>query len=142
MNFRTENKVLTQFNYASLTDVILQLLIFFLLSSSFVMQSGIRIQLPRMAFAETPEQRRIVLTITKDGRLYVDNRKVELRQMTETLRPLIVQDRELPIVIRADQDVTIQRTVEVIDAAKAAGAKRFFIATQLAKTQYEPPAIQ
>jgi len=130
MNFRTENKVLTQFNYASLTDVVLQLLIFFLLSSAFVMQSGIRIRLPRTVITEALDRRNIVLTVTKGGELYVNNERVDLKQITAKIQPLIAKDREQPVVINADRDVTIQRTVEVIDAAKAAGAAKFLIATQ------------
>lgn len=130
MNFRTENKVLTQFNYASLTDVVLQLLIFFLLSSSFVMQSGIRIRLPRTVITEALDRRNIVLTVTKGGEFYVNNERVDLKQITAKIQPLIAKDREQPVVINADRDVTIQRTVEVIDAAKAAGAAKFLIATQ------------
>ncbi|PIU44920.1 MAG: biopolymer transporter ExbD [Ignavibacteriales bacterium CG07_land_8_20_14_0_80_59_12] len=130
MNFRTENKVLTQFNYASLTDVVLQLLIFFLLSSAFVMQSGIRIRLPRTVITEALDRRNIVLTVTKGGELYVNNERVDLKQITAKIQPLIAKDREQPVVINADMDVTIQRTVEVIDAAKAAGAAKFLIATQ------------
>jgi len=130
MNFRTENKVLTQFNYASLTDVVLQLLIFFLLSSAFVMQSGIRIRLPRTVITEALDRRNIVLTVTKGGEFYVNNERVDLKQITAKIQPLIAKDREQPVVINADRDVTIQRTVEVIDAAKAAGAAKFLIATQ------------
>ena len=76
MKFELRNKPLTIFTFASLTDIILQLLIFFLLTSSFITQSGIRIQLPISETREQISDRHIIITLTAENEIYVFGEKV------------------------------------------------------------------
>ena len=129
MTFKTENKLLDIFNFSSLTDIVLQLLIFFLLSSSFVMQTGIKVQLPKAEAAESQSGRNIIITLTDTGTLYLNGDQVTLSTLGSKLMGFVGREKDQVVVIKADKTVSLQRTVEVIDIAKAVGAGKFMIAT-------------
>lgn len=130
MKFSTQHKSLAVFSYSSLTDIVFLLLIFFLLSSSFVIQSGIKVQLPKSAAAEQETQRQIVITVTEKGLIFLNDRQVTTESLGAQLAPLIGEDRDKIVIIKADQTVSLQSAVQVMDIAKGVGALRLLIATQ------------
>ncbi len=130
MRFRQENKLLTVFSYSSLTDIVLLLLIFFLLSSSFVIQPGIRVQLPRAEAAETIDEQRVTITLTEKGDLFLNSRSVTLQTLGRQLAEALQRTSDQVVVINADRNVSLQSTVQIIDIAKTVGATRFMIATE------------
>lgn len=130
MKFSTVHKPLPAFSHSSLTDIVFLLLIFFLLSSSFVIQSGIKIQLPRSDAAEQETQRQIVVTVTEKGAVYLNDRQVRVETLGGQLAPLLEKDRDKVVIIKADQAVSLQSAVQVMDIAKGVGAMRLVIATQ------------
>jgi len=130
MRFERRNRIEPNFNYASLTDIVLQLLIFFLLSSSFVSSPGIKVALPKSQTSDIQAERQTVITITKSGKIYLNSTEVTTATLAQRLIPVLDKDREQVVIIRADQDVSLQKAVEVIDLAKGVGAQRFMIATE------------
>jgi biopolymer transport protein ExbD len=124
-----ESKLLTNFSVSSLTDIVMLLLIFFLLSSSFVTQPGIKVQLPKAETGETPNDKNITITITAKGQLFLNSEQVTMETLGPKLSTTIRSDKNRVVVIRADKTVTLQNTVQVIDIAKGVGASRFMIAT-------------
>jgi len=130
MKFSTQLKPLSVFSHSSLTDIVFLLLIFFLLSSSFVVQSGIKIQLPKSIAAEQETLRQIVVTVTEKGVIYLNDKQVGAETLGGQLAPLLERDRDKVVIIKADQMVSLQNAVQVMDIAKGVGAKRLVIATQ------------
>jgi biopolymer transport protein ExbD len=135
MRLNQENRLLTNFSVSSLTDIVMLLLIFFLLSSSFVTQPGIKVQLPKAETGETPNDKNIAITLTEKGKLFLNAEQVTLESLGQKLAAAIKNDHERVVVIRADKSVTLQNTVQVIDIAKAVGATRFMIATRPLNSQ-------
>jgi biopolymer transport protein ExbD len=129
MRLKMDNRLLTSFSVSSLTDIVMLLLIFFLLSSSFVTQPGIKVQLPKAETGETPDDRQLAVTLTRKGQVFLDAENVSLETLGQKLAAALKKDRDRVVVIRADKSVTLQSTVQVIDIAKAVGATRFMIAT-------------
>jgi biopolymer transport protein ExbD len=130
MTFPRTQKINPAFNYASLTDIVLQLLIFFLLSSSFVVMPGIKVQLPKAQMSEAQTDRQTVITVTSSGKLFLNLDEVSTTTLAQKLVPILDADRNQVIIIKADKSVSLQQAVEVIDIAKGVGAQRFMIATQ------------
>jgi len=130
MKFTTRNKFNPAFNYASFADMALQWLIFFLLSWSFVVTPGIKVQLPKMQTGEVQSDRQSVVTLTGTGRIFLGNEEVTKMTLAQKLIPIIDRDRDHVIVVRADQSVSLQSAVDLIDIAKGVGAQRFMIATE------------
>jgi biopolymer transport protein ExbD len=130
MKFETENKFLSTFSFSSLTDIVLLLLIFFLLSSSFIIQPGIKIQLPRTQTAAAHSEKSIYITVTRNGSVYLNDNQVALGKLGAEMRRFLVSGEKQVVVIRADKEVKLDLAVQVMDICKAAGAEKFVIATQ------------
>ncbi len=131
MKFEVRNKPLTIFTFASLTDIVLLLLIFFLLTSSFITQSGIRIQLPKSETKEQLSDRHIIVTLTSENEIYVFNEKVGKEDLPAKLKEISSGDRDRLVVLRADRSVPIQGVIDVMDIARSVGLTRFVVATQV-----------
>ncbi|MFC1726309.1 ExbD/TolR family protein [candidate division KSB1 bacterium] len=130
MKFESENKFLNTFNFSSLTDIVLLLLIFFLLSSTFIIQSGIKVQLPESETTESASNQGIIISITGTGETYLNDRKVEINELPVLLANKLENSDDKVVIINADKDTSLGRTVEIMDIAKKAGATKFHIATE------------
>jgi len=129
MKVEPKNRPLHTFSLASLTDIVLLLLIFFLLSSAYIIQPGIKVQLPRSETAQVIDEKNIIVTITRENTIYIGNERTALSALAANIRRHIVSGGMQTIVIKADRMVSLETAVSVIDAIKAAGGERFLIAT-------------
>lgn len=121
-----------------LIDVVFQLLIFFMLSATFVVQSSIHIEMPEAKGATTLEQKDVSITLAygeggPDGKgpIYVDN--VPMQSMEELSRVLAARRSERPdimVLIRADAQTQTARLVEVLGIASSIGIERYGIAAR------------
>ncbi len=130
MNFKREQKLLSVFAYSSLTDIVFLLIIFFLLTSSFVIQPGIKVLLPQSEQAEQEPQGRITISITEKGSIYLNEELVSIETLGGKLAMLLPPGKEDVVVINADKNVSLQSAVQLMDIAKGVGATRLLIATQ------------
>lgn len=130
MNFKPERRLLTTFNFVSLADIVLLLVIFFLLSSTFIVQPGIKVRLPQAKVTEAESEKNIVVTLTRDGSVYLGEEPVDWDELGPKIYQRLLQDPEQLIVLRADRQVPLERAIDVLDMAKGAGGEKFLIATQ------------
>lgn len=130
MTFTTSRKRIVSYAAISLTDIVLLLLIYFMLSSSFIVQPGIKVKLPRAASGEVEQADKIYLTVTKSEQLFLNGEMVTKAQLGARLTALLKVAADKTVIIRADKDLTLESTVEIIDLAKLAGADKFLIATE------------
>jgi biopolymer transport protein ExbD len=113
------------FPVISMADIVLLLLIFFLLTSTYLVQPGIKVQLPRTATKEAVTQEKVTIIITKSGAVYLEDKPVQISRF-----PYLLQEvGDKVILIKADRDVTIDMTVKVMEMVKKSGATKFVIAT-------------
>lgn len=119
LNFSTARKPLTTFALAGLADIVLLLLIFFLLTSSFIPQFGIRVNLPRVETGAPTQARYVTVVLTEDGRFYVEQQQVAREDLLSTLRA--VQGDRSTLVLRADRKATVEQFAYVASTAKALG---------------------
>ena len=130
MNIRAHRESLTTFNTISLTDIIFLLLVFFLLSSTFVLQPGIKIQLPATTTRpDISSEKSIVISLTKEGAVYLNDNLVNRIELGAQLRQKVIDVGNPIIVLRADRSVLLEGLIDIMDIAKPAGADRFVIAT-------------
>ena len=107
------------FTLSSLTDIVLLLLIFFLLTSSFVTNYGIRVNVPKAESSAQVEQQHINVAITPEGDFFVDGEQIAREQLGGHLRAQIQQNASASIVIRADKDAIVDDAVHVMNIAQA-----------------------
>jgi len=125
MELESKFKRKSTFPVISMADIVLLLLIFFLLTSTYLIQPGIKVHLPRTATKEAITQEKITITITKSGAVYLEDKPVQIANF-----PYLLKDAaEKVILIKADRDVTIDMTVRVMEMVRKSGAGKFVIAT-------------
>jgi biopolymer transport protein ExbD len=101
---------------ASLNDIMFFLLLFFLIVSTMVNPSVIKLLLPKAANSEqTLSKQNINLTITKDLKYYINDEEVAFDRLEPKLRILKTRANETTVILRADKDITLQYIVDVID---------------------------
>ena len=130
MKFTTSNQPLTIFSYSSLTDIVLLLVIFFLLTSQFVIQTGVKVKLPGSQTNETSEPTKMIVTITSAGVVYAGPDETTIELLSVKLTDMMNVNQENNLVIRADKTVQIDLVIKVIDAAKSVGIGKFTIETE------------
>jgi biopolymer transport protein ExbD len=114
----------------SLIDIVFMLLVFFLLTTNFLVDEGISIKLPQ-AKASSPQTRQeITVYVDRQGRTYIADQAVPLNQLFKRLKHLIAGAPDRLVVVKADRGVILDKAVRVMDLAKAAGAGRLCLATE------------
>ena len=126
-DFSSGRKAITAFSLASLTDIVLLLLIFFLLTSSFVTQNGLRVELPDVASAAPLEQQYVAVTIDERGAFFVDDRETARDSLTAAVAA--VRGDRTSLAVYADSSASIAGLAAVASVA-AALDMRVSIATE------------
>ena len=114
----------------SLIDIVFLLLIYFLLTTNFMVDEGIDVNPPQAEASRTQVERELTIHVDAEGRTFLDGRKVALRQLFEHLKGLLSQGENPIVVIKADRSLILNKAVQVMDVAKAAGAGRLFLVTE------------
>ena len=132
MLFRKRHRVIPRVNITSLIDVVLLLLIFFMISTTFVTQPGIRVNLPKASSkVKNVSQERNTIIITAENTIFINREEIS---SFEELRSLLVDLKEGQpgdlIIVKADEAVAHGIVVQVMDIAKTAGFSRIAIATR------------
>ncbi len=114
----------------SLIDIVFMLLIYFLLTTNFMVDEGIKIKLPQAKAAAPQTQQEITIYVDRDGRAFLMNKEVPLNILFSELKKMIGGQKDRLVVIKADRAVILNKAVKVMDLAKAAGAGRLCLATE------------
>ncbi|NCS88198.1 MAG: biopolymer transporter [Ignavibacteria bacterium CG2_30_36_16] len=133
MKFNTSKEPLSMFSYSSLTDIVMLLLIFFLLTSQFVIQTGVKVQLPGSKTNEQSTPTKLIVTLTAGGVVYLGNEEVAIEELPAKINVLKGTLLEENLIIRADKTVAVDLVIKVIDAARASGIEKFTIETEKQK---------
>ncbi len=123
------HRVIPLFSYSSLTDIVLLLLVFFLLTSSFIATRGITVKLPEAENVRNVERNHITVTLLRDGRILIDDVPSAVETLNEDLGKALTAPAEQVIVLSSDKEVPLERAVRVLDVSRGLGASRFFIST-------------
>ncbi len=121
MNLQSKHKVQATFSMSSMTDVIFLLLIFFMLTASFITPSGLPVNLPSSKSSEIVMQK-VSVTITKDLKYFVNNQKTS-RGNIEALLKSNLEGNEGIVVLHCDASVPVERLVEIAGIATNLKAK-------------------
>ncbi len=114
----------------SLIDIIFMLLIYFLLTTNFIVEEGIKIKLPDAKAAAPQINQEITIFVDKEGTTYILNKKIPIDKLYTRVREMIGNNTDRLVVVKADKTVILNKAVRVMDIAKAAGASRLCLATE------------
>jgi biopolymer transport protein ExbD len=118
----------SEVNMTPMLDVVFIMLIFFIVTSSYVKEAGVDIIRPPAVTAEPKSKGNILIAITENGQIWIDRREVDPRSLRASIERLHAENPNGAIVIQADQNSQSHLLVAVMDAAEAAGVNRIAIA--------------
>lgn len=113
-----------------LIDVVFLLLIFFIVTTVFVKETGIEVSKPRAASAEDLQKRAVLIAVTAEGRVWHGGREIGMDGIRAVVSAMMEEDSAIPVIIRADAAAPTEDTVEAVDAAKLGGAESVSLATE------------
>ena len=116
-----------QFDLTPLIDCVFNLLLFFMLTSSFILMPGIRINLPKALTSEAIPEKGVVVTVTEENLIYLNERAVTLADLASRLEQAAAKHQSL--LIRADRRASLGKVVEVWDLCRDIGITQVNIAT-------------
>ncbi len=123
-----DRRILSEINVTPLVDVTLVLLIIFMVTTP-MLQRGTDVQLPQAEQSEPKEEERITLTLTREGRLYLNTQEIPRASLRDRL-VAVAHGRERVVHFRGDAQVPYGLVIEVMDALKAAGIETVGMITE------------
>ena len=128
---RVRNREESEVNLTPMLDVVFIMLIFFIVTASFVKEAGIDVTRPPAATAERKERGNILVAITANDQIWIDRRQVDVRSIRANIERLHAENPQGSVVIQADKDSKNGLLVLVMDAARLAGVKSVSLAAEV-----------
>lgn len=117
-------------NMAPLIDMVFILLIFFLVTTSFVKESGVEVQRPAAATAEPRERASLIIAVTAQGQVHIDRQLTDIRSVRARMEHFLAETPEGSVVIAADRDSRTGDVIRVLDACRLAGVQDVSVAAR------------
>ena len=118
-------------NITPLIDVLFLLLIFFIVSSTFLEQPSITVELPSAKTAEPQPVDQYIIMVAADGVIYVNDIKIEEEQLLTRLMEIAKTDVQAPIVLKADKNAPYGKIIHLIDTVRQSGLKKIVALTKI-----------
>ena len=129
MDFKGRARIHSHLDIAPLIDIVFLLLVFFMLTSTFVTPEAIELELPESSSAQSSEITPITVALNQAGELSLNGTRIPLKQLQSALLPLIADNKETPITLKSDAQTQVQQLLEVMDKIRQAGATNIALAT-------------
>jgi biopolymer transport protein ExbD len=118
-------------NLTPMLDVVFIMLIFFIVTASFVKEAGIDVNRPNAATAERKEKGNILVAISENNQIWIDRRQVDPRALRANIERMHAENPNAAVVIQADEESKNKLLVQVMDAARMVGVKNVSIAAEV-----------
>ncbi len=126
-----DESVFSEINITPLTDVFLVLLIIFMVTSSAVSQSGVKVNLPKAgAASNSKDSRGVTVTLNSGGQIFVGKEATNIDGLEAFLRAHLEKAENKSVILAGDQEVLLGSAIQVMNIARKAGASKFGIATK------------
>ena len=119
-----------EINITPMLDVVFIMLIFFIVTASFIKEAGIDVNRPDAQTAVAQEKANILIAITENGEIWIDRRRVDPRAVRANIERLHAENPQGTVVIQADKKAVTEVLIDVMDSARQAGVYNVAIAAQ------------
>jgi biopolymer transport protein ExbD len=121
-------------NMSPLIDMVFLLLIFFVVTTSFVKETGIDVQRSTAATAERKDRGTIMIGVTAEGEIYIEGKRIDVRSVRGLVERALAEDPEAGVVVVADASAPTGDVVKVMDQCRLAGAQDVSLAARKQET--------
>ncbi len=120
----------SEVNITPLIDIVFIMLIFFIVTATFVKEAGIDVNKPDAPTAEVKKKANILIAIDANNNIWLDRRKIDIRSVIPNIKRLRSENPQGSVVIQADEESKNKMLVEVMDAARQAGVVNIALAAE------------
>ena len=120
----------SEINITPMLDVVFIMLIFFIVTATFVKESGIDVNRPDAATATKQEKANILIAIAANNTIWIDRRQIDIRSVRPNIERLHAENPQGTVVIQADKESKTDTLIQVMDASRQAGVYNVSIAAQ------------
>ena len=120
----------SEINITPMLDVVFIMLIFFIVTATFVKEAGIDVNRPDAATAVKQEKANILIAISANDTIWIDRRQIDIRSVRPNIERLHAENPQGTVVIQADKDSRTNTLIQVMDASRQAGVYNVAIAAQ------------
>ena len=120
-----------ELNMAPLIDMVFILLIFFLVTTSFVKETGVEVNRPAASTAVSQNKTNILVAITPQNKVFMDHREIDIRAVRANVERALAENPDGAVVVVADRDSSTGTAIQVMDGCRQAGARNVSLAARL-----------
>ena len=128
---RRKNRAVLELNIAPLIDMVFILLIFFLVTTSFVKETGISVNRPVASTAISKAKASILIGVDQEDRVFMDHREIDVRAVRANVERALAETPEAAVIVVADRASRTGIAIKVMDGCRMAGAKNVSLAASL-----------
>lgn len=129
MRFRPKKQTVDNIDVSPLIDMVFILLIFFMVTTTFVKDMKLDINRPSAASASKASSKVVRVYIDKSNEIYVDNQPVKLWAIQSKLRDILRGNSDKSVLVIADDSIAVERLIDVVDECRMSGAKDVAVST-------------
>ncbi len=129
MDFEGRSRIHAHLDIAPLIDIVFLLLVFFMLTSTFMVPEAIELQLPESSSSTVTEATPVIIAVNASGQLALNGEPIQFDTLRAAIEPLIKADADLPITLKSDAHTEVQQLLKVMDEIRAAGGDNVALAT-------------
>jgi biopolymer transport protein ExbD len=129
MDFKGRARIHSHLDIAPLIDIVFLLLVFFMLTSTFVTPEAIELELPESSSAQSIEITPIIVAINQAGELSLNGNRIVLEHLQSAIAPLMTENSQTPITLKSDAQTQVQQLLNVMDKIRQAGGTNIALAT-------------
>ncbi len=129
MDFEGRSRIHAHLDIAPLIDIVFLLLVFFMLTSTFLVPEAIELELPESNSATVTEVTPIIVALNSTGQLALNGEEIQLDALRAAIKPLIKADTDIAITLKSDARTEVQQLLKVMDEIRAAGGENVALAT-------------
>jgi len=129
MDFEGRARIHSHLDIAPLIDIVFLLLVFFMLTSTFIVPEAIELELPESTSASVTDTKPIIVSMDKKTQLSLNGERIELKQLRKAIETLLKQDATSAITLKTDAHTEVQQLLKVMDEIRLAGGSNVALAT-------------
>ncbi|NOY63320.1 MAG: biopolymer transporter ExbD [Gammaproteobacteria bacterium] len=129
MEFEGRARIHSHLDIAPLIDIVFLLLVFFMLTSTFMVPEAIELELPESGSATVTETESITVSLNQAGELALNGERIALDSLRLAIEPLLKQAADSAVILKSDAHTEVQQLLKVMDEIRAAGGSNVALAT-------------
>jgi len=129
MDFEGRARIHSHLDIAPLIDIVFLLLVFFMLTSTFLVPEAIELELPESKTAVATDVKPVIVSLDKAGSLALNGESIALEKLQQAIKPLLSGNADTAITLKSDARTEVQTLLKVMDEIRAAGGTNVGLAT-------------